>query len=259
MHIRTMSFSTNAVLHIPHARTAIPPDLRDSLLLDDTLLAAELVAMTDHLTDRLFELPNAIRVVYPVSRLIVDPERFPDDSKEPMAAHGMGAVYERTSTGGPLRERPSHADRENLLRRFYHPHHAALAAAVACRLEETHNSCLLIDCHSFPSRARTFELDPLAPRPDINLGTDPFHTPPELTAGATAAFEKQGFAVQVDRPYRGTLVPARFYQADSRVRSLMVEVNRRLYLDEPTGLARSDFRTVRARITRALEAFARLS
>jgi N-formylglutamate amidohydrolase len=167
----------------------------------------------------------------------------------------MGVVYERTSTGRWLREGPAAAEREGLLRRFYHPHHEAFAAAVAERLE-TSGACLVIDCHSFPSRARAFELDPEAPRPDINLGTDAFHTPTDLIARATAAFEEQGFSVQVDSPYKGTLVPTRYFRADARVRSVMVEVNRRLYLDEQTGHPLPGFDAVSARIRASLEAFA---
>ena len=245
----------DTVLHIPHAATAIPSDVRESLLLDDETLAAEVVAMTDHLTDRLFELPGAARIVYPVSRLVVDPERFPDDSQEPMAARGMGVIYERTSTGTWLRERPSDAERVSLLRRFYHPHQEALARAVAERLEKD-GACLVIDCHSFPSEARDYELDREAPRPDINFGTDAFHTPFDLIERATSAFEEQGFWVEVDRPYKGALVPARYYRADARVRSLMVEVNRRLYFDDDTGTPLPGFDAIRARMRASLEAFA---
>jgi hypothetical protein len=42
--------------------------------------------------------------------------------------------------------------------------------------------------------------------------------------------------VAVDTPFSGALVPARHYRRDPRVQSVMVEVNRRLYLDEATGL-----------------------
>lgn len=243
------------VLHIPHSSTVIPPDTRPSLLLDDAELAAELVAMTDHLTETLFELAGAARVVYPVSRLVVDPERFLDDSQEPMSERGMGVIYERTSSGARLREPPSQAEREALLKRFYHPHHAALAESVAERLAAS-GSCLLIDCHSFPARARSFELDPGAPRPDINLGSDAFHTPPELVAAARTAFGAEGFSVEIDRPYRGTFVPSAYHQTERRLRSVMVEVNRALYLDEEVGRPGPGFERTKKRIASALEAFA---
>ena len=88
--------------HVPHAATAIPPGVRAGILLDDAALEAELLRMTDRHTDRLFawirDLGGTL-VVNRVSRLVVDPERFPDDDAEPMAAVGQGAVYTRTSCG----------------------------------------------------------------------------------------------------------------------------------------------------------------
>ena len=50
--------------------------------------------MTDTFTAELFPptAHAAERIVFPVSRLVCDVERFPDDADEPTAARGMGAV-----------------------------------------------------------------------------------------------------------------------------------------------------------------------
>lgn len=83
-------------------------------------------------------------------------------------------------------------------------------------------------------------------RPDICIGTDPLHTPPELTAGLVSAFRKERLTVQVDRPFSGTLVPLRFLGVDDRVRFVMIEVRRGLYCDEATGERSMDFDDIRA-------------
>lgn len=44
--------------------------------------------MTDAHTDRLFDIDEAGKIVFPVSRLVVDAERFSDDRLEPMAERG---------------------------------------------------------------------------------------------------------------------------------------------------------------------------
>ncbi len=36
-------------------------------------------------------------------------------------------------------------------------------------------------------------------------------------------------------PFAGTFVPSKFYRKDKRVQSIMVEINRALYMDEDTG------------------------
>lgn len=237
------------VLHIPHASTEIPASVRPTLLLDDSALQAELLRMTDHFTDRLFELPPAVAcpVFGQFSRLVVDVERFPDDAQEPMAARGMGAVYTHTSDGGLLRSGLTASHRDALLNEFYYTHHAALTRATE-RALLCHGRCLLVDCHSFSSRPLPHEPDQCPDRPEICIGTDPFHTPPQFLARAVSLFETGGFATGVDRPFSGALVPNRFYQRRSEVWAVMVEVNRSLYMDEESGDPCPDFEAFRQRL-----------
>jgi N-formylglutamate amidohydrolase len=106
-----------AVLHIPHDSTVVPAQVRTQFLLTDSALTFELQRMTDHFTHLLFaERPDDAAVApAPVSRLVVDIERFADDSAEPMAARCMGAVYKVTSDLKPLRRQLSPAERDSLL------------------------------------------------------------------------------------------------------------------------------------------------
>jgi len=69
------------LLHIPHSSTYIPADLRETILLSDKEISAELLRMTDHYTHELFQCDPcfAAHVIFLVRRLIVDPERFLDD------------------------------------------------------------------------------------------------------------------------------------------------------------------------------------
>ena len=146
------------ILHIPHASTILPTEVE--FLLGHEALAYEVDAMTDHHTDRLFDLPGAHRCVFPVSRLVVDPERFIDD---PMECVGMGVVYTHTAAGEALRA-ISQIDRLALINSYYPPHHTALTR-MADECLEKHNQCLIIDCHSFPAQPLPYEND--LNRPDI--------------------------------------------------------------------------------------------
>jgi N-formylglutamate amidohydrolase len=239
--------------HIPHSSTAIPGPVRSTLLLDDDGLRDELLRMTDRYTDELFGLPEGVAtaVRYPVSRLVVDPERFEDDRREPMAARGMGVIYERTSRGAPLRHRPTPAEREELLAAFYRPHHERLAAEVG-RILDRHDRCLIVDGHSFATDPLPHEPDQRPGRPDVCIGTDTFHTSPVLVSLAMEVFREQGFSVECDRPFQGSLVPAPFYQADRRVSSFMVEVRRGVYVDENSGEKLRTFDPARLRFGNAL-------
>ncbi len=240
--------------HVPHAATWIPRDERTRLFLADDALAGELLRLTDAHTGRLFawvrEL-GGVLVVNRVSRLVVDPERFPDDADEPMAAVGQGAVYTRTADGRPLRAEDP-AERRRLLDRWYTPYHAALAGVVGAALAAT-GGCLLLDGHSFATRPLPSEPDQDPDRPDVCLGTDPVHSPPALVASLEAALRAEGFRVELDRPFAGTLVPAPWYGVDPRVISVMLEVRRGTYLDEATGAPLPELDDVARRLRRATE------
>jgi N-formylglutamate deformylase len=200
-----MELSSSLILHIPHASRMIPPEVRANLLPDDITLARELLCMTDAWTDELvegFRLP-AIRVMAPVSRLVVDVERFADDAAEPMAAQGMGAVYERLSSGEPLRL-PDPVQRELLLERWYHSHHARLSDAVNGALA-VHGRCLIIDVHSFASAPLPHEPDQDPHRSQICLGTDSYHSPWDDGEAALAACRIERFSAALNRPFAGAL------------------------------------------------------
>ena len=122
------STSQITVLHVPHSSQRVPAEERQTILLDDAALNNELLRMTDAYTEELFPITpvEAGRVIFHLSRLVCDVERFPSDENEPMAARGMGVTYTRTSMGEVLRVQPDAPYREIILDRWYWPHHSAL-------------------------------------------------------------------------------------------------------------------------------------
>jgi len=104
-----------------------------------------------------------------------------------------------------------------------------------------HGNALVVDCHSFPSRSLPCDRNQSVPRPDFCIGTDSFHTPQALADLTALSLRKMGYTVQVDRPYGGALVPMESYRRDRRVASIMIEINRRLYMDEMTDRKIGEF------------------
>ncbi|MEZ7002214.1 N-formylglutamate amidohydrolase [Streptomyces sp. AD55] len=224
------------ILHVPHDARAIPPGVRTGIALDDAALERELDHLTDAHTARIAEAAAARAGVTPwrfvnrLSRLVVDPERFPDEREE-MLAVGMGAVYTRTAHRGVLR--PEDTDPEPLLARYFRPYARAMTEAVAGRLAAT-GRAVVVDVHSYPSRPLPYELHGDGPRPPVCLGTDAFHTPPALLAAARDAFAPCGETVP-DTPFAGAYVPLEFHGRRPEVAALMVEIRRDTYMSEPGG------------------------
>ncbi|KAA0940250.1 N-formylglutamate amidohydrolase [Streptomyces apricus] len=230
------------ILHVPHSSRTVPADVRDGIVLDDTALEGELDHITDAHTARIAEeaatryaarseaTARPWQFVNQLSRLVVDPERFPDEREE-MRAVGMGAVYTRTTHGQPLRA-DDHPEQQ-LIERYFHPYAAAMTDAVTGRLAAA-GRAVIIDVHSYPSERLPYELHGDGPRPPICLGSDPFHTPLALLAQAEKAFADFG-GTAVDSPFAGTYVPLKHYGTDRRVDALMIEIRRDVYMQEPGG------------------------
>ncbi|WP_107102716.1 N-formylglutamate amidohydrolase [Streptomyces torulosus] len=172
------------------------------------------------------------RFVNRLSRLVVDPERFPDEREE-MLAVGMGAVYTRTTHQEALR--PDGYDGRPLVDAYFVPYAAAMTDAVAQRLEAA-GRAVVVDVHSYPSERLPYELHGDGPRPPVCLGSDPFHTPPELLVLAEEAFAGFG-GTGVNSPFGGAYVPLEYYGKDPRVTALMIEIRRDVYMTEPGGPA----------------------
>jgi N-formylglutamate deformylase len=186
------------------------------------------------------------------SRLVVDPERFPDDREE-MLAVGMGAVYTRTSHGQQLRpDDPTQV--EALLAKHFRPYAGAVTTLVDDRLAAT-GRAVIIDVHSYPSKALPYELHGAGPRPPVCLGTDSDHTPDALLDAAREAFSGCG-GIGVNTPFTGCYVPLKHYRQRSTVTALMVEIRRDTYMTEPGGPPTDGINLIVGALTRLIDAVA---
>ena len=242
-----------AIFHVPHDATLIPDEVMAQFALNEDELTSEIVKMSDHCTFELFAsgVPAAQVVRAPVSRLVVDVERFEDDRLEPMAGRGMGAVYTQTHDGRALRHAIRAPERQVLMDAWYRPHHEALALATD-RVLGHYGRALVIDAHSFPKLPLQYEVDQCRDRPEICIGTDEFHTPKALESCLMNAFKDAGFTVRLNSPFAGALVPQLFYKRDRRVSAAMVEVRRDLYIEEKTGKPNEGFNHIREEIRNCL-------
>jgi predicted N-formylglutamate amidohydrolase len=233
--------SSSVVLHVPHSSTWIPADVRAGIVLTDEDLATEVAAITDRDTDLIAVGAAALTDVTPwlflnrASRLVIDPERFPDDREE-LNAVGMGAVYERTTTGQVLRT-PTAADRVALIDEYFTPYSDAIAALVRARVAAV-GEVTIIDLHSYPAAVLPYELHGGGPRPEVCVGTDDFHTSPRLAAAATSAMSTAAPTgdVGVNAPFSGCYVPLDQYERNRAVEAVMLEIRRDVVSDHLDAL-----------------------
>ena len=215
--------------------------------------------MTDWYTDELFLFDNCILVIHTCSRLVCDPERFLNPYDEEMYLKGMGMYYTHTARGKQMKRHPlackESLDSYGLALTVYEQHHNKLRLCVDEQIMN-YGKALIIDGHSFPSVALPYE--PMenfnTERPDICIGADIMFTPNELVRMAEDYFKSQGLRVMINTPFAGTLVPDPYYtQNSTAVKSIMIEVNRKLYMNEKTGEKLDSFDAIHNMIKRFLQ------
>ena len=221
------------ILNIPHSSTLIPKEYLQFFTTSSDQVNEELRCMTDWYVDDLFKSYLGETVKARVSRLVCDMERFEDDKMEPMSKKGMGVCYTKDHCGNEFKV-VSTDHKEEILSKYYKPYHKKLTRFTSSSLRDR-GSALILDCHSFSSIPFSCDSDRYPDRPDFCIGVDPYHTPMALVEFACRHFASNGrFTVEVNSPFSGSIVPIKYYGKDKRVSSIMIEVNRSLYMDERT-------------------------
>lgn len=231
------------ILHIPHSSTFIPPGV-----VFDKDIALDLHKMTDWKTDKLFAYPAMSSIVFPYSRLFCDVERL--HHNEPMEHYGHGICYTRDSSGNHLRN-VNISERMHILENYYWPHHRSLLKACNHALS-LFDKVVIVDCHSFSDEALFHEEDKTTPRPDFCLGTDEFHTPVSLVEELEKFLIDNNYTVRVNSPFAGTIVPIDLYKKTPELKSVMIEVNRALYIN-----SEKEFEKTKQTVNKILEMITR--
>lgn len=212
------------LLHVPHSSTSFP---RESSYTFNDLDEDERL-LIDYFTDELF-IPKVASekisyAVFPYCRLYCDVERLIND---PLEARGLGFSYSRevpTADGLSVRLR-SFGTKEDAF-----DHYVDFHAEVAKRLFRSGDNTLLIDCHSFSQHPNL--LNPTPPDIDICIGFNDDETcPDETTIGIISQYFKSlGYKVGINEPFSNS----KTFNVPIFYHSLMIELNKRLYMNEHT-------------------------
>ncbi|UZE97292.1 N-formylglutamate amidohydrolase [Alkalimarinus alittae] len=236
------------ILHIPHASTKT---WDTDKFIEETKREA-IDKLTDWYTDELFYHEFATPVVFPWSRVFCDVERFRNNEDESMSKLGMGVVYRKGLDGKNLLKDVTTLEAEEKIKSsFYDRHHRKFSVAVNRSLG-LFPVVFVVDCHSFYPTKLAHEES--SDRPDFCIGTDDFHTPVEVVDEVKAYLEGLGFTVSINSPFKGTMVPLIHLHKNEDVKSIMIEVNRKLYLKAPyIGEKNDNFESIQNVLTGLLE------
>ncbi len=223
----------NLLIHIPHASLHLPPDFWRDVMVDRKIIENNLHFMADYKVDELARNIDCHKIIAKYSRLYCDVERFRDDSDEPMARLGMGAVYTHLPGGAHYRQ-VTPERREEIIRQAYEPHHAQLNK-LSQKIVAQYGSCMMIDLHSYSDDLVRKLFGYTENLPDICLGYDDEWFSENNALKLKTYIEQLGYSCALNYPYEGALVPMDFYRDKTPgLRSVMLEINRRVYLEGGT-------------------------
>lgn len=241
-----ISASSCVLLHVPHGSEVLPElsawGVREGVSVTDldvekqgreaeTLCDTGCLELVRELREE--DLGRVSVFAARFSRIWLDVERFRDPEHEEMSAVGMGAIYERTSDGKPLRESWPDAVREEVLRHYdtYHDRLKRRIKEIADKLGQ----CIIIDLHSYSEEALPYELRQEAARPELCVGTDDVATPSWLIELVLSSFTGV-CEMELNTPFSGTYTPTDLDLTETPVVSVMLEF-RKDVLNDPLRAA----------------------
>ncbi len=241
--------SQHYLIHLPHSATEIPDEFINDYLLPADELTHNVYQYcdlyTDELFDDLFNVFGGVKSRY--SRLFFDPERFGDDEVEEMhKKHRLGWFYENAILEKkPLRKR----DNKAAIRPYFNAHHDELNQKTEEKLS-LYGKCTVIDCHSFSDERYWFH-DPHLVLPDICIGFEDDHVDKKLVEIIKEEFKE--YNIGINTPYSGSLVPTDYWGKDFRVKSVMIEINKRLYLEPDNTTKSINFNIIKRKLNNILQ------
>lgn len=215
------------LISIPHASPSIPEEVAPYVKLSEQ----DMLAYTDLFTDQIYKIDNVYLVESNVSRVIVDPNRAPDDISREYELAAEGVVVHTTWDGKSVYEtEPSQEQVDLLIQRYHDPYHEKIDAAMPYVK-------FLIDCHSFLPVGPKLKRDSGTERPNINLGNVNFSScTREHTVFFRDFFQKKGYTVSINFPYAGKYILG--HHCHRRrippflVPGIQIEINQGLYVKE---------------------------
>lgn len=216
------------ILHIPHSSDNFGC-IEPWCLAYGKIWREKSMDLIDWYTDRLFVPERAtediIPIVFPFCRTACDVERM---SHDPLEEKGLGIINRELLRSADGTFDIFEKGFEKSLLKIYLEHQHKLATLLV-----DNPGAILIDCHSFSSGPTTLLPDATSNKEvDICIGFNDDFTKPEKSDidGIADCFRNNGFKVSFNSPFSNS----KTVDTPANYRSLMIEVNKSLYMDEAT-------------------------
>jgi N-formylglutamate amidohydrolase len=232
-------------ISIPHAGETVPHEATWLKGLPETVLMCDVDRYVDRLYKPVIDDLQLPSVVTEWHRYVVDLNRLPDDidAESVEGASNEGAKFLRrgvhwaeTTKGAPLMARPiSRELHRTLIAKYFEPFHARVREQYARFKSQGFAKVYQLDAHSCPSKGTAAHRDNGGERAQIIVSDcEGVSCDSNYKDLVIAAYEKSGFTVAYNWPYKGGRVTETYGRPREGQHAIQVELNRALYQDEET-------------------------
>jgi N-formylglutamate amidohydrolase len=174
-----------------------------------------------------------------------------------VSKRGLGLLKAKSRYGEPVHERKlTVAEVTERIERYHRPYYAELEQNIA-RLKSAFGFVYHLSCHCMSAVGAPTHPDPGKPRADFCLGDVGGKTASrEFIEFAKNTIESLGYRCTVNDPYNGGELNTRFGNPKAGIDSIMVEINKKLFMDVNTFKKTAGFERVQADVTKVLAAIA---
>lgn len=171
-----------------------------------------------------------------------------------VSKRGLGLLKSKSRYGEPVHERKlTVAEVMERLENYHRPYFAELRQNIE-RLKSAYGFAYQLSCHCMSAVGAPTHPDAGKPRADFCLGNlDGATASPEFVDFVHKTITALGYTCSINTPYSGGELNARFGEP-GRVESIMVEINKKLFMDVNTFKKKPEFGRVKADVTKILRA-----
>jgi N-formylglutamate amidohydrolase len=253
------------LITLPHSGEKIPQETPWLGQLPETLLMFDVDRFVDQLYQPVLSKLEIPFVKTEWHRYAVDLNRLPDDvdadsvlgHANPSGKFPRGLHWSITTTGEKLMPGPmAKTVHDVLVEKYFDPFHAQVRSHLAeLRKSAPHQTTYHLDAHSMPSLGTKEHRDPGQLRAEIVVGDcDGTSCSKMFKDLVISSYEKAGFKVALNWPYRGGRLTEVYGQPAQNQHAIQVELNRALYMNEKTKrLDPAKLAGIQAQITQAVE------
>jgi N-formylglutamate deformylase len=172
-----------------------------------------------------------------------------------VSKRGLGLLKSKSRYGEPVHERKlTVAEVMSRIEKYHRPYYAELKQNID-RLKSAFGFVYHLSCHCMSAVGAPTHPDPGEQRPDFCLGNvDGKTSSAEFIEFVRKAIESLGYSCRINFPYTGGELNTRFGRPQEGIDSIMVEINKKLFMDVKTFEKKPEFARVQGDVTKVLRA-----